>query len=752
MKKLSLRKRVVWPFSLVVIIIGVAVCALSILELRSERLDGRFLLLSLLTICFGSRLTIQIPRAKVHLSLSDAFLFLILLLFGGEAAILVAAAEALVTSLRFRRTGINIRYDGILFNCALMATSTFLTVWTLRFMFGPVTEIAANPHPAVFITAICVMALVQYGTNSILAAIYTSCETEQPLWETWNIHYFPTSFTYFVGAVIAGTLVRLVSDTGFYVVLAITPITAIAYLTFRRHINDIKDSAAQAERAEHARAEAEAKRAEQAERHVGELNHYISELERTGVALQESREHFRHAAFHDSLTGLPNRNLFADQLRLAIEECRRHREYSFAVLFLDLDRFKNINDSLGHSQGDQLLVEIAGRLRACIGSAAMVARFGGDEFAILMDRLKDPGEAIRLAEKIQQELAAPFNIGRSGAVTTASIGIAFGGLGYESPEDILRDADTAMYRAKDAGKARYEVFDTKMHDTAVVLLRMENDMRRAIEQNEFCVYYQPIVCLNTGRLAGFEALVRWQHAERGIVSPAEFIPMAEETGMIIPIGQWVLEQSCKLMRRWHQQSPLNRRLVLNVNISGKQLHHPDLIEQVERAVQDSGLTPGNLKLEITESVLMENAEGSATTMSKLSDLGYRLCIDDFGTGYSSLSYLHNFPVNTLKIDRSFVERIGLDGGNSEITQTIVQLAHHLGIEVVAEGVEKHEQLTQLAAMGCQFGQGYLFSRPLDAEAATAFIQMAHHKQLDAYYSAEKDPSSDMDVISNGLLM
>jgi diguanylate cyclase (GGDEF)-like protein len=748
MKDLSLRKRIVWPFSLLVIGVGAGVCTLSVLNLNYDLLDGRFLLLAFLTVFFGSRLTIQIPRANVHLSLSDAFLFLIMLLFGGDAAILVAAAEALVTSLRFAKNGINIRYDGILFNCALMAISTFLTVWVVRLIFGPVTELAANPNPAVFITAICVMALVQYTSNSVLAAIYTACETEQPLWETWNAYYFPTSFTYFVGAVIAGTLVRLVSDAGFYVIFAITPITVIAYLTFRRHINDIKSSAAQAERAEHARAEAEAKRAEQAERHVTELNHYIAELERTGTALQESREHFRHAAFHDPLTGLPNRSLFADQLRLAIEDCKRHPENSFAVLFLDLDRFKNTNDSLGHSKGDQLLIDIAGRLRTCVGPAATVARFGGDEFAILMDRLKNPGDAIRLAEKIQQALAEPFGSGRSGGVTTASIGIAFSGVGYESPEDILRDADTAMYRAKDAGKARYEVFDTEMHDRAVVLLRMENDLRRAIEQQEFCVYYQPIVSLETGKLAGFEALVRWQHPERGIVSPEEFIPMAEETGMIVPIGQWVLDQSCILMSRWHQQSPLNRKLVLSVNISGRQLKQPDLIDQVQQAIRNSGLKPCSLKLEITESVLMENAEGAAATLNKLRDLGYHLCIDDFGTGYSSLSYLHNFPVDTLKIDRSFVERIGIDDGKAEITQTIVQLAHHLGMEVVAEGVEETEQMDHLTAMGCQFGQGFLFSRPMDEEAATAFVEMAQHKQLDAFYS----PAAKRDVVSDGLVM
>jgi EAL domain-containing protein (putative c-di-GMP-specific phosphodiesterase class I) len=281
-------------------------------------------------------------------------------------------------------------------------------------------------------------------------------------------------------------------------------------------------------------------------------------------------------------------------------------------------------------------------------------------------------------------------------------------------------------------------------------MRMENDLRRAIEQQEFRVYYQPIVSLTSRKLAGFEALVRWQHPERGIISPTEFIPMAEETGMIVPIGQWVLEQSCKLMRGWHRQSPLNRALVLNVNISGKQLQHPELIEQINRAVTASGLQPGSLKLEITESVLMENAEGAATTLARLREHGYRLCIDDFGTGYSSLSYLHNFPVNTLKIDRSFVERIGLDGGNEEITQTIVQLAHNLGMEVVAEGVETYEQLSQLAAMGCQLGQGYVFSKPLDAEAATAYIVAGHNTSLGTV--PLNHHGSETDITPDGLVM
>lgn len=725
MREKGQTKKIVLFFSWLVILVGAAICFMSITDLEPSRLDGRFLLLALLTIGFGSRLTIQIPRAKVHLSLSDAFVFLILLLFGGEAAILVATAEALVTSIRFRGSGISIRVDGILFNCALMATSTFLTVWTLRFVFGPATELAHHPQAALFIAAMCVMAVVQYIANSFLAAIYTACETGETVWLTWNKYYFPTSFTYFVGAMVAGTMVRLVNDAGFYVIIAVTPVTAIAYITFRRYVDEIKESASVAERAEHARAEAEAERAEQAERHVAELNHYIAELENTGAALEESREHFRHAAFHDALTGLPNRNLFVDRLTNAIDRARADAGYLFAVLFIDLDRFKNLNDSLGHSFGDQLLIDIGRRLELAFGEVGIVARFGGDEFAILVGGLKAPADAVRIARTVQRQIDAHFELGTQRAFTTASIGIALG-TGYERPEDILRDADTAMYKAKANGKDRYEMFEKEMHRRAVVIQKMEHDLRRAIELNEFRLWYQPIVALETGRLAGFEALIRWHHPDRGMISPLEFIPLAEEIGLIVPIGQWVLEEACRQIRTWHDMSPANKSLTINANVSGKQLTQPNLVEEVRRALAESGAEPRSVKLEITESVLMENAD--VEVLEKLRSLGLRLCIDDFGTGYSSLNCLHNLPVATLKIDRSFITRIGPGAKNTEIATTVIALAHKLGMDVVAEGIEHEEQAAQLARIGCEYGQGYLFARPLDAESATAFIETMHEKR------------------------
>jgi diguanylate cyclase (GGDEF)-like protein len=752
MKEVTGRQSFVKPFTWLIVALGAAACAFSAYTLPTRHLDLRFLLLFLFTIGFGSRLTIQVPRAKVHLSVTDAFIFLILMLYGGEAAVLVVTAEALFTSLRFRRNGVTIRADGILFNCALMACSTYLTVWMLRLLFGPTLALAREDQLVTFITALCVMSLVQFAANSILAAVYTACETNQRVWATWNKHYFCSSITYFAGAIASGAMVRLAGEAGFYAALAITLVIAIAFLTLRRYINDIKTSAEQAEQAEHARAEAESARAEQAEHHVKELSHYIAELESTSAALEESREHFRHAAFHDALTGLPNRNLFTEHLRVAFERAKRDRGYLFAVLFLDIDRFKNVNDSLGHSCGDQLLLAISRRLEGCLRQTDTVARFGGDEFAVLVDAVADPANIIAIAEKIQQVLSAPFQFGRNEAFVTASIGIALNHAGYEQPEDILRDADIAMYYAKGNGKARHEVFDEAMYTRAVSLLRLENDLRRAIERREFCVYYQPIVKLETGDLVGFEALARWQHPERGLVTPAEFIPLAEETGLIMPLGLLVLEEACGQMRAWHQMSPTNRLLTLSVNLSGKQLTEPDLIDQIGSILQRTGLDPRGLKLEITESVVMENAEATISKLMLLRAIGVQLSIDDFGTGYSSLSYLHRFPVSVLKIDRSFVGKMHHGTENVEIARTITTLAHNLGMEVVAEGVETDEQVAQLKVLRCEYGQGYLFSKPLDRRDAEALIRRGCRWPVGVSGPAEIYQHEELDAFDSTLMM
>jgi len=453
-----------------------------------------------------------------------------------------------------------------------------------------------------------------------------------------------------------------------------------------------------------------------------------AELSKSNLLLKQEisdrtriEEQLIHGAFHDELTGLPNRALFMNRLEHAIERTKRREDYLFAVLFLDLDRFKLVNDSLGHMVGDQLLLAIASRIKACLRSLDTVARLGGDEFTILLEDIKDVSDAKRLANRIQEELILPFNLGGHEVFTTVSIGIALSAPGYNLPEQLLRDADTAMYRAKASGKACYEVFNIAMHTCALELLQLETDLWRAIERQEFLVYYQPIISLKNGKINGFEALVRWQHPDRGLIYPAEFIPMAEETGLIIPIGWWVLCEACHQMQLWQEKFPASPPLTISVNISSKQFSQHDLSERIEQMLQKIHIDPCTLKLEITESAIMANAESANVILSQLRQMGIQLYMDDFGTGYSSLSYLHHFPIDTLKIDRSFVSRKSVDDDNSEIVKTIITLAHNLRIKVSAEGVETTEQLDLLRALKCEYAQGYFFSKPLDGKAAEALI-------------------------------
>jgi len=436
---------------------------------------------------------------------------------------------------------------------------------------------------------------------------------------------------------------------------------------------------------------------------------------------KQTESQLLHQAFHDALTGLPNRLLFMERLEYVLKRAKWSPDYAFAVLFLDLDRFKVVNDSLGHALGDQLLVALAHRLEACVRHRDTVARLGGDEFSILLEDIKDLSEAKHVAERIQKQLSLPFHIGGHEVFTTASIGIAISHDGYEQPEDLLRDADTTMYRAKALGKARYEVFDQTMHNQAMARLQLETELRRALERQELQVYYQPIVSLKQGRMAGFEALVRWQHPQRGFVSPAEFIPLAEETGLIIPLGWCVLQKACQQMHSWLEQFPLQQSLTVSVNISSKQFAQPNLCQKIEQILQEIGLPADHLRLELTESVLVDNAEAAVVTLKQLKALGIGLSIDDFGTGYSSLSYLHQMPIDTLKIDRSFVNNVEFDPEKIEIIRTIIALAWNLGMNVVAEGVETKKQMYQLQALKCEFGQGYFFSKPVDSQMAEALL-------------------------------
>lgn len=445
-----------------------------------------------------------------------------------------------------------------------------------------------------------------------------------------------------------------------------------------------------------------------------ELIRVNQQLQQDIVKRQEAQDQLLHNILHDGLTGLPNQRLFLERVQQAIEHSKQQNNYLFAVLFLDLDRFKVVNDSLGHLLGNQLLIAISHRLKSVLRGGDIVARFGGDEFTILIEEIEDIDTAIQVAERIKKVLALPFQLDEHRVFTNVSIGIALSRADYEQAAQILRDADVAMYCAKSLGKARYEVFDPKMHEGAALLLELETALRHALlKQEEFRLDYQPIVSLTTGKIIGFEALIRWYHPERGLISPQDFIPLAEETGMIVSIGQWVLYEACHQMHTWHKQFPTSTPLTISVNFSGKQITQPDVFKEVKHILQQTGLDPCCLKLEITETLLMDNFELATTVLSQLTALNVEMHMDDFGTGYSSLSYLHRLPIKTLKIDRSFVTSIGSRGENLEIIRAIVTLAHNLNMSVTAEGIETVEQLAQLKALQCDYGQGYFFLPPME---------------------------------------
>jgi len=461
------------------------------------------------------------------------------------------------------------------------------------------------------------------------------------------------------------------------------------------------------------------------------VNRDITERKRAEALLQ-------HHTFHDGLTNLPNRALFLDRLQRSITLSQRHAEYKFAVLFIDIDEFRVFNDSMGHHAGDELLIRIGlrlttglrgadtisrprvdGSVETCAGDHTL-ARPGGDEFVVLAEELRDPSDAIRIAERIQSRLGVPFDVGGRQIVISASIGIAISDGASTDASDVLRDAELAMYRAKRAGKARCEVFDNAMQTEAIKRLQLETDLRTALERNEFRVHYQPIISLPDEKVVGFEALSRWQRPQ-GLVMPGEFIKVADETGIIIPMNRKLLREACEQMRRWQTQFPDMTPLAMSVNIAAKQFAQADLASQIRETLVEIGVDSSCIHLEITEDVAMSDADRSAVVLSELKALGVQLSIDDFGTGYSSLCRLQRFPVDILKIDRSFVSRMDREPETHEIVRIVVMLAHNLGLKVVAEGIETREQLAMLQAMGCELGQGYLFSRPVDAESIESLL-------------------------------
>jgi len=446
-----------------------------------------------------------------------------------------------------------------------------------------------------------------------------------------------------------------------------------------------------------------------------ELENALQKLQEEIISRQKLQSQILDIALHDSLTGLPNRVLFIRRLKNALNRAKQEPNYKFAVLFLDCDRFKVINDSLGHLVGDELLIAIAHRLQTCLLPIDTLARLGGDEFGILLENITDINIAIQVAERILQQLSLAFKLSRYEVFMNASIGISWGNKDYDRPEYLLRDADTAMYRAKAQGRAKYHVFDPAMHQEAIHLLELENDLRRGVERQEFLVYYQPIVSLTTGRISGFEALVRWQHPTRGLVSPIEFIPVAEETGLISAINTWVLQSACHQLSIWQHHPITPEPLSISVNLSARLFSQPNLLDRIDRIIYENQINPEHLQLEITESVIMENTNAIKIILEQLKQRKIKLIMDDFGTGYSSLSYLHSFPLDALKIDKSFVKRMQENEENMGLVPAMIGIANSMGMSAIAEGVETQEQLAQLRNLNCDFAQGYLFSKPIEEE-------------------------------------
>lgn len=682
--------------------IGAIVWAIS--GLTAERLNAGVITLAALTIFCSCYLRIQLPRVNIHLTISDGLIILSMLLYGGEVAVLLSVLEMGFASITLWRNGVSIKPATILANVSFAAISAFVAAKVVSVIFGPTDIILQRGDFTSYIWLIAVMTASLFAVNSVLVAIFASLRKDTSFWKVWTENCFDAVIIYVTGGVVAGILVKALEQVNIFLFAGVVAFFGVIYLTFRRFVDDVKKTVEKAKQAER-------ERAEQAEEHVQELQHYVGELERSSVALQESHENFRHAAYHDALTGLPNRNYFIDTLKQLLEQSRTNTESHFAVLFLDLRSFKTINDSLGHSLGDRLIKNVATRLSGMVREADMVGRFSGDKFGIILTDLLSRDEATGFADRLAKRLAEPYTLEGRQVFTSAKIGIAYGNSKYPEAEDILRDADIAMYYAKD-NEENYVIFDQKMHVRAVTRLQLETDLRFAIERKEFELFYQPIIALETAKLVGFEALVRWNHPQRGLVPPNEFISIAENTGLIIPMTVQILYSACSQTVKWQQKWPDIRPLSIAVNLSGKHFGHPALVDQIKTVVDETGIEASNLKLELTESAVMENAETAILMLQQIKEIGVQVSIDDFGTGYSSLSYLHRFPIDLLKVDRSFVSAMEENSENGEIVRTVIALAKALSLKVVAEGIESIHQFHQLRILGCEYGQGYLFSKPL----------------------------------------
>ena len=711
-------------YKLSIAVLGCSGFALALFNLKTDVFSWQFLLLFLFAVLIAPRMIIILPRSKFLLNFTDSMIFLTFLLFGGEAAVLIATVEMFANCLHLKYKGTKFSFLAIPFNVGSISLSTSITfcVWTFLPQFIVIGKDSINTSTLLKILGI--LALSQFLATSGFASIFYALKTNINPWEAWKKEGMPISITHFAGAGMAGIIYKLLNYSDLLPIIISLIVFAIVYYTYRQIIAEMTKSIEQAEQAERDKAEAERAKRIEVERYADELTVSLKNEEAIGVALRKNQKAFQHAALHDSLTQLPNRAYFGEIIKELIEEHKPEQDGKTYILFLDLARFKTINDSLGHSIGDKVLMVVAKRFMRMLRTHDKVARLGGDEFAIILKGLESVEKAEKVAWKIHQKIAQPFSLSKNKIYTSVNIGIAPFTSEYETPEDILRDADIAMHYAKEKDLC-VAVFTKELREKFVEKAVIEAELRFAIERNQLSIHYQPIISLKDGALIGFEALLRWTHPEKGFISPVQFIPIAENSGLIVPITTWILRETCNQLAKWQKVSYAYRDLIVSVNISGKHLAFQSLLVDVEDALDQSKISPISLKLEITESAAMENAEQSIRMLSHLKTLGVQLSIDDFGTGYSSLSYLHQLPFDTLKIDRSFVNSVGENGEDSQILQTIISLAKNLKMRVIAEGIETEGQLGILQNLGCEYGQGYLMSKPQPVDVMDELIRKKH---------------------------
>lgn len=697
-------------FKVAVILCGITCFAFALFNLKAEVFSLNFALLLAFAVFVVPRLTLKLPHSNFWVSFSEPLIFVTFFFFGGEAAIILATLEMAANCFYLKKfSGVSFKFLTLPFNIFSAALSTTIAFIAWSFFARPINFSQQSFTTRDLIISLGVLALAQFLASSSFAAINHSLLHHANLWKIWKRECFSSSMTQIIGAGTAGIIYKVVTSADLLTSVLVFSIFSAAYIYYRQSISEIDTAMKKAEQSEREKADAERLRAEQAEKHIATLNILLEKEEQSNEELRESKSALEHSVAYDFLTDLPNRLYLIERLGLLLE-LGIDISHKYFVMFLDLRRFKHINDNLGHTVGDRVLRLIGKRLIRLLRDKDTVARLGGDEFAIILNDLSSVEEAEVIAKKIQEKLTQPFRLNGNLIYTDLNIGIAPFDVEHKKPEEILRDANIAMHSAKENGNG-VAIFTKELRAIYLEKINLETDLRFAVEREELSMHYQPLISLKNGKIIGFEALLRWQHQQRGFISPAQFIPIAEESGSIIPITKWILSNTTKQLAEW--QKILNcADLIVSVNISGKHLTDRSLIYDVKNALIISNLSPSSLKLEITESAAMENAQQSVQILTQLKEIGVQLSIDDFGTGYSSLNYLHRLPFDSLKIDRSFINAVGKNGENSEILITILSLAKNLNLRVIAEGIETENQLSLLQTLGCHYGQGYLMSKPL----------------------------------------